>query len=67
MVTGRATASVLWGAIGALSFLILAEAYLYLGDASISLTDLLLAGGAVLVLASLTAYLAEPRVAALAD
>lgn len=67
MDSGRAKASVLWGATGALSFLILAEGYVLLASEDVSLANLLLAGLAVFCLATIVSYVAEPRLAALAD
>lgn len=59
-LAGRTRAAVLWGAIGALSFLVLAQAYVLLSRATVALTRLLLVGLVVFLLATLVSYIAEP-------
>ena len=66
-LTGRTRAAVLWGATGALSFLVLAEAYVFLSAAQVALTNLLLAGLVVFLLATLLSYLAEPHLTSLQE
>lgn len=61
-LSGRLKASILWGAIGALAFLVLAEAYLVLSTAEIALSAVVVAGFVVFLLASLASYVAEPYV-----
>jgi|GEM_PF-5761639 len=61
-LSGRTKASVLWGAIGALAFLVLAEGYLVFSAADIALSSVLVAGFVVFILASLASYVAEPYV-----
>ncbi|MFB6136347.1 MAG: hypothetical protein ABEJ04_06275 [Halobacteriaceae archaeon] len=58
----RVGESALWGAVGALVFLVAALAYRILTDADIGLAPLLGVGVAVGVLAAALAYLAAPRV-----
>lgn len=60
-LSGRARAAILWGAIGALSFLVLAQAYVLLSPAHVALTRLLIVGLVVFLLASIVSWIAEPR------
>ncbi len=65
--SGRTRAAVLWGATGALSFLVLAQAYVLLSPAHVALPRLLLAGLVVFLLATLVSYVAEPHLTSLGD
>lgn len=66
-LTGRTKAAVLWGATGALSFLVLAGAYLLLSPAHVALTNLLVVGLVVFLLATVLSYLAEPHLTSLQE
>jgi hypothetical protein len=59
----RVKASVLWGAIGALSFLVLVQGYELLSDVRLSFTLKFAVAGVVAVLATGSTYLAEPMLA----
>ena len=57
-VSPRTKASALWGLVGALSFLVLAQGYQLLEGPSVGLLPLLGVGVVVAVAASATAYVA---------
>ncbi|MDL5362739.1 hypothetical protein [Halalkalicoccus sp. NIPERK01] len=58
----RVKASLLWGAIGALSFLVLIQGYELLSAERLSFALKFAAGGVVALVAAGSTYLAEPLV-----
>lgn len=66
-LTGRTRAAILWGATGALSFLVLAQAYVLLSPANVTLTRVLIVGLAVFLIATLASYVAEPHLTSLGE
>lgn len=59
----RLKASVLWGATGALSFLVLVQGYELLSDVSLSFALKFAVAGLVATLATGSTYVAEPLLA----
>ncbi|OLZ39945.1 hypothetical protein A6E15_02645 [Natrinema saccharevitans] len=60
----RTKSAVLWGLVGALSFLVLVQGYALLVAPLVSITGALALAAAVGIGAGLGAYLLEPRIAA---